>query len=55
MKGAIVKRKNGYDIIFLDEETRKILDIFEVTDVEFYENIENFEKTLNYQEKEKEI
>ena len=45
MRAAIVKRKNTIDIYFLNEK-REVVDIFEVSDVELYNSIDDLYHTL---------
>ena len=51
MKAAIVKRKEGYDIFFLNNQ-REVIDIYGVEGVEIFNTLDDFTATLPSKESE---
>lgn len=54
MKGAVVRRKYGFDIILLNEEN-KVQDIIVVRDLEYFSDLSSFEKKYLKQKQIEEV
>jgi len=50
MKAAVIKRKYGYDIFFIDNK-KEIVDIYGVDGIEIYNTLDDFVLSLKLKEK----